>query len=442
MARKRRVLAIFFRLIVCVILLAIGSGVYALLMMTKPQPGRTEEAMAVPRVRVLEARTVPVRREWEGFGTARALDSADVPARVTATVEEIPSAIVAGAWVEAGELLVQLDDSDFQSQFDIATQVIADLDAQEARITVETESWKERVDLAKQLVALAQAEFDRVTAAQQREVAKQREVDQAKQALIASIRDEVAAREEFEKLAPARTSINAQRLGQEAQRRLARQNIDRCRITSPLNGILQTVDVELGENLSSGERVARVVDLRTVEVPLKLPASARASLRAGDAVVLRATGGREQRWKTTIARLSPADDQGTRTMGVYVEIEQDPREPAFIAPGKFLRASVSSSVVEERWLVPRRSLSSERLLVVNDGRVASRPVIIDYQIEGRFPELGLPDEQWVILAEPLTPGALIVINATGTLPDGTRVEPYVATDEATAALPAEAEATP
>ena len=47
------------------------------------------------------------------------------PARVTATVIEKPAQIVAGAWVETGQLLVRLDESDFLRQDEIAARIRA-----------------------------------------------------------------------------------------------------------------------------------------------------------------------------------------------------------------------------------------------------------------------------------------------------------------------------
>jgi len=422
MPQKRNiVLSVITRAMVCIVLLAIGIGIYVSLVRTKPVPARSGRGDAAPQVIVMSAEAVEVRRQWEGYGTAEAMDSADVPARVTATVIEIPDEVLPGAPVEANQLLVKLDDSDFVRQVEISTQTIEDIDAQLARLGIERASWEKRIGLAEQQVELAQAEFDRVMQAQQSGAAKQREVDQAKRALIAAIRDETAAREEYDTLPSRQRSLEAMKLGQEAQRRLASQNVQRCRIVSPLTGVLQSVDVEVGENLSAGQRVARVVDLRRIEVPLRLPAGARAAIAAGDDVLLHATGESERSWPAQVARIAPEDDEATRTVAVYVVVHQDSGEPGRLAPGQFLRGTVSSSDVQQRWVVPRRALMGDRILLVNDGRIVSRNIEIAFQIERELPQLGLPDEQWVVLREPLVEGDQVVANASRGLPDGLAV---------------------
>ena len=250
--RRNILLSIAVRIVVSLGLLAVAAGVFAALARSRPTAARTPMARIAPQVLVMEARPFQVRRQWDAFGTAEAMDSADVPARVTATVVQIPPGILAGAVVDRGQLLVQLDDSDFLRQEEIATEAIADLQAQMERLAIEEEGWKERLRLAGEQVKLAQAEYERVVDARERNVAKEREVDQAQQALLEAIRGRVAAREEHDKLPARRTSLQAQLRAQQAQQALARQNVERCSIVSPLSGILESVDVEVGENLAAG----------------------------------------------------------------------------------------------------------------------------------------------------------------------------------------------
>jgi RND family efflux transporter MFP subunit len=424
MPHKRLVwLSITVRAAISLALVIVAAVVFALLVETRPVPERRIDADNAPTVQVFEASQVDVGRQWDVFGSAGAIDSADVPARVTATVEAIPAGIIAGARVERGDLLVELDDSDFAREEEIATQSIADIDAQLAQLEVDRKTWTERVELAKELVALAQAEFERAKEALEREGARQREVDQAKQALVAAIRDETVARGELDAIPTRRTALNARRAAQEAQRKLAQQQIERCRITSPLAGVLQAVDIEVGENLPAGQRVARVVNLDRIEVPLRLPASARPSVRTGDRANLFATGDQRQSWQAEVVRIAPQDDEQTRTMTVYVELEQDPDRPEILTPGRFVRATVFSSRREPRWVVPRRSLDGDRILLVNDGHIVSRGIDVAFQVDQRFPQLGLDDQQWVVLNDELSEGDRIVITPSRALPEGLAVVP-------------------
>jgi RND family efflux transporter MFP subunit len=429
-ANPNKLVSVPFRIVVCAALLTCAGLIALLLVKTKPVAAPSAAGGAAPRIVVMQAQPVMVRRQWEGFGTALPMDAANIPARVTATVIERPEHIRPGQSVTRGQLIVELDNSDFLRQVEIAAQSIEDIDAQLLRLGVEEEGWKRRAELAAEDVRLARSDYERVKQALANDAARQRELDQAKQALNTAERSEVAAREELDKVPPRRASLKAQRLAEQAAHRLASQSVERSRIVSPLDGILQAVDVEEGENISGGQRVARVVSINRVEVPLLLPASARAHVQAGDDALLTGSGSAMQAWSAQVTRIAPEDDQATRTMRVFVEVRQDPVADVVLAPGKFVQGIVTSAKLEERWVVPRRALEGDRVMLIEDGRVTSRTVEVDFPVQAEVPELGLPDRQWVALRQPLKPDALVVVDAARTLAEGSAAVPVLSTDVA------------
>ena len=48
---------------------------------------------------------------------------------------------------------------------------------------------------------------------------------------------------------------------------------------------------------------------------------------------------------------------------------------------------------------------------------------VDFHVQGDFEKLGVIAEQWAVLAEPLSTGSMVVINAALSLPEGLRVDP-------------------
>ena len=61
-------------------LLLVALAIYVALVATKPQPAESDLGGGPPRVVVMAAEPVLVQRQWSGFGTAVAMDSADVAA--------------------------------------------------------------------------------------------------------------------------------------------------------------------------------------------------------------------------------------------------------------------------------------------------------------------------------------------------------------------------
>lgn len=436
---KRRLLRVITRFLLSAVILVAAGVIYVVLVRTAPLV-QTSDTLAVPPIAVLAAQRVPVQRQWRGYGTVEAIDSADVPARVTATVEYLPDDILSGTRVTRGQLLVQLDDSDFRRQVEIAQQNLADLDSQMALQDVQKRQLATRLALESEDIRLAEDELKRIQQLLQRQAANPRDVDMAKRALIAAQIAQVATSEAVDSLGPRRRQLEAQRVGQDASLRLAQESLRRCRVTSPIDGVLQWVDVEVGESLASGQRVARVVNLSRMEVPLRLPAAARRAVAVGDQTQLEVTNRTGVTWSARISRIAPEDDTSTRTVTVYIEVNQSPHvtagrrtvgvDQAMLVPGMFVAGVVASGEARPRWVIPRRAVQAGRILTVDGGVIQSRPVHVDYVLEGRLPDLGLPDDQWVVLdpvVAALRDGELVVVNGSTSMRAGQAVAPVVLT---------------
>lgn len=422
------------RVLVVVALLAVGALVMWLLVLAEPQPARRGGQPGRPEVTVFRAQQATVARQWRGFGTAQAMDAANVPARVTATVETVPEDIDIGRPVEQGQLLATLDASDFEREVEAAEQRIADLRAQLDQLDVQQRSLARQLELQEEDLELSRNDLERLRALQQRDAANQQEVDRTRREAITAERAVVSTTEALEQLPARRRQLQAQIDAQQAALAQARLNLQRTRITSPIAGVLEAVDIESGENLMVGARVARVVSLDRIEVPLQLPASARGGVEADDAVELRATDASGPTWTGQVARIAPGNQAETRTVTVYVELQQSHAAPTIaqrtgmLVPGMFVEGVVRSGESTPRWVVPRRAIRSGAIRTIDEeGRVVSQPVRVAWTFEGRVPEVGLPaDRQWAVLAEGLDEGQLVMASASRSVLDGQPVDPVLA----------------
>lgn len=419
------------RIVVGVVVLVLAVMVMQWMVSTAPRAEVNPEAAPARSVIVMESASTDVRRRFTGYGIADAVYHADVPTRVTSTVLELPASTRAGAPVVEGQLLVQLDDHDFKVEEIIAAQAIVDIESQLASLAVEQESAIERRDIALTELDLATRDFERIKLMQSQDAARQREVDQINQQMLAKRTALVTAEQTVSQLRVRQTQLISSQRSQEANRRLAEQRVERCRILSPHDGYIETIDVREGESLTAGMRVARIVDPTVIEVPLRLPSSARSLLEVGGEVELLATGASNARWNGRLLRLSPEDDSQTRTLAAYVEFRQDALggdESDYLAPGQFVRGEIIASSSPDQWIVPRRAVRNDRILLVIDGAISSRPVEVDYPISGSFDGFGLPDRDWLVLQTPLSSGDMVVLNPTRALVDGLPVSPIEAKD--------------
>ena len=304
----------------------------------------------------------------------------------------------------------------------MARQRLADIEAQLKSLDVEESASLQIIEIAQQDLELIRRELVRVKDAVEQEAAMPREADQVQKQVLAAEQVLLRAKEDVDRLGTRRLAMQAQKRREEAAERIAKERVDRCRITSPIDGFIERIDVSQGENLAAGARVARIIDPRSIEVPLGLPASARGDVSIGDEVELMTTGSRTRVWKAKVVRLSPEDDPSSRTMKIYAEVTQPMAGDHHLPPGAFLRGEVTAGDGDRAWVVPRRSVRKDRILVVRDGAVVSLPVSIRYPVTGEFEQFEVPDRDWVVLDEPLAEGELIVLAPSRTLVDGMRVE--------------------
>lgn len=417
-----RLIPIATRVILALVLLLIAASIVTALVRTAPQLEVSPSSRLLPAVVVMEARPVPVQRRTVGYGVADALQHADVPARVGATVASIPPTTRVGQEVRAGELLVQLDDTDFKRFVERAEQAVLQAIADQELLAIERRAAEERADIARRDRELAEADLARVQDAFDQGAARQREVDNASGQVNARRGSEVDADEAATRFPSREEQLAATLATRQSDLAGARDDLVRCSVTSPIDGWLQKVDVRVGENLAPGQRVARVVNTRRLEIPLRLPSHARPWISTGDDVQLQSAGFGRRTWDARVTRIAPEDDTTSRTMIAYVDVEQEGDNSGLIPPGLFVRGDVrSAGPGRDRWVVPRRAVRDDRLLIVRDGVVHSVAVTVDFTMRGSLPKLGLPDRSWAVLETPLREGDLVIVDPSRTLRDGMEV---------------------
>ena len=408
-----------------VLALALAFGIFGVLFATKPETPkepRQERALIVP---VVTVRPVQAPRVWEGFGTARAKAEADVAAEVSGVIAERPASIDPGRRVEAGELIVQIQDEEYADRVAASEAVAEALRADLQGLEVEVESTQETLALAERAVELTRTELERFRDAAVSAGVQQIEIDRLERQLTQEQRAAESLRERLSLLPTRRGRLEAQLASARADLRLAQRNLDRTRIVAPIAGVLQSVETRKGERVSVGTPIARIVDLSVMEVPLSLPVSAGASVRVGSPAELSTGGDEPTVWEGAVARIAPEADEGTRTLTVFVEVEQDPESRArLLRAGRFVMGRVEGGRSLPRLVVPRSAVREDRLVTVDESsRARLCDVNVLYQLDGRFPALHPRETQWSVVEGELEPGDRVIISLLGSMTPGRLVRP-------------------
>jgi membrane fusion protein, multidrug efflux system len=147
-------------------------------------------------------------------------------------------------------------------------------------------------------------------------------------------------------------------------------------IISPINGVVAERFVQPGEKLSVDAKVVSVIDLSKMEIEAPVPSSDITNVTIGQTVSLQVEGvNGEQVGKIT--RIAPTTQAGTRSIPVYITLEN--RNP-LIRGGMFAQGNLAVESKKNVIVIPLAALKESAgrnfVYVTANGQIAEREVKI------------------------------------------------------------------
>lgn len=213
-----------------------------------------------------------------------------------------------------------------------------------------------------------------------------------------------------------------------AQLAAAQAVLDASRVTmrdaalvAPISGIVAKRQVVPGERLAPEQPIVTIVDLRRLELAGTVGTHEVGRLQAGMAVQVQVEG-IAQEVAGRIARIAPAAEPGTRSIGVTIELANADER---LRAGQYALARVTLADERERMTVPLAAVGStsgqSHVWVIEQGQLARRGITLGRQDarEGRVEVVaGLAPAAQVLAArfENLREGAKASVVATKSSP--------------------------
>jgi len=192
---------------------------------------------------------------------------------------------------------------------------------------------------------------------------------------------------------------------------LAKLNLDRSTLRSPIDGVVAKRLIKVGNTLTPNQSVYVVTNFNPLLAVLYVPENALAAIKPGQPATLSADALAGKSFTGRVARLSPVVDPQTGTFKVTVEVRRSGHE---LAPGMFSRVSITYDVHKNALTVPRTAIMTEdgesAVYVVKDG-TAHRVAV----------GLGYTDGDKVEIVRGLNLGDMVVTLGQNSLKDGTKV---------------------
>jgi RND family efflux transporter MFP subunit len=412
------------------LVLALAGGVYGrLAALRQPAPERTVEPKAY-NVEALRVEAIDYPEILTGFGTARAGREVVLSAEVVGQIIDIHPRLDVGIRVRGaeigrdnegrtdprpGELLCQIDSDTYRRKFEQAEARLRTDETERGLIDQQEANTTRLLDKSRLDYRLNEEEYNRIEGLRKKNVTSESDLTKARLDLQ-RYRETVLGLENDLALYPNRREQLERRLDMHrADLELAKLELARTEVRPPFTGVLAEVMIERGQHVKVGDPLVKLVDLSHIDVAISLPLEESSKLTPlllkGETprVTLSENEQAPPRWTGNVVRISPKADEATRTVKVYVEVDNS-RQTAPLLPGTFVFAKIQGPVRVGVTLVPRDAMIRGGVLVATDGRSFRR-------------ELKLGDRLRTVqeVKSGLVPGEEVILTNLDVLTDGARV---------------------
>ncbi len=197
----------------------------------------------------------------------------------------------------------------------------------------------------------------------------------------------------------------------EAAYELARLNYDYSKIRAPIDGVVSSRNIKLGQSINVSDVVFRITDTNELLAYLQIPQAELGKFSAGQLATLTVDAMPNTKYNAMIARISPTIDMRNGTFRATAFIDNGSGE---LAPGMFARFSIAYEKHADALVIPREALVEEddqtSVYVVANGSVSRRTI-----------ETGIESGDLVEVVGGLDGDDEIVVTGQSSLRDGSKV---------------------
>ena len=352
----------------------------------KPQ----QTAVKLADLSVIKLTSASHQANISGLASTQAHYDVAVTGEVTGRVTYISDAFALGQQVKKGELLASINNSTQTADVKSAEQAVSQANVE--LLEAERES-----ELAKKAWAVSGMGNTPSSAL----VFKEPQVEAAKAAL-----------------ASAQASLKD-----------AQYNLAQTRIRAPFDGVITSVDVSLGEYISSGTALGQLISTDYVEVPVDfgfkqwalLPNAKELVTNEWPVVINDPLSGGE--WQGTVTHVGQTLSSDTRQRTLVARVTAPFESDTPLLPGALVKLSLKGKNTEGLWKLPSSSISQSGLIWYLDDqqKLANTPANIVFN-----------QDQYAFVTPPAALAAqstLVVRRPLGSLVVGTRVNPVEVPNE-------------
>lgn len=339
------------------VILAVASGLTAILVLTQPEPEQKAPERARASVEVLTVQPESVALTVQSQGTVLPKTESDLAIEVSGRIIEVADNFRPGASIRKGDVLFKIDPADYKA-------------AVAARAA----------ELASAQLALAQE-----AALAEQAAADWKALGTGKPSDLTLRKPQLA---------------QAQALVESALANLARaeRDLSRTQVTAPYDGRVLTQSVDLGQYVMANPAGSAARIFATDRAEVRLPISEREAgylnnPESTPSPVILKSGNRQ--WSGTLVRLEATIDPSSRLLYAVAEVEAPFSGPDAMRRGLFVDALIEGRTMGNVYSIPRYALrGSNTVYVLSESNTLMERAV----------SIVKSDAQTVIIGKGLEPG--------------------------------------
>jgi Cu(I)/Ag(I) efflux system membrane fusion protein len=150
----------------------------------------------------------------------------------------------------------------------------------------------------------------------------------------------------------------------------------RVTITSPITGVIESLEIKAGMSLTSGQTLARITSIDSLWLDVAIPEAEATGLHAGDAAIFYTANSSLPSVKGIVESFLPSVNDATRTITARVVV---PNPSGILKPGTSGHVVMSGNKSDAGLLVPTEAVirtGKRSLVMVSDSENHFRPVAV------------------------------------------------------------------
>jgi RND family efflux transporter MFP subunit len=360
----------------------VAIAIFAILKATKPIPPVKEVVERTWPVAVQSVHFEDVRPMVNAFGEIRAGREAELRAQVSGSVISVHEDLGDGASVHMGDILVTIDDFDYVATLDERQADLAEAEAKLNELESVLVGEEKLLPGDKRQVGISEREVERQRKLVKRGAVSRKSYDDALTGLN-DRKQSVLVREQA--ITRMKTQIiQAQSSVQKAKTALSKaaRDVEDTKLKAPFDGFLSNTDVTEGKQVSTSDRLGRLISLERLEVSFHVSEADYARLtRVNDLTgrsvkVMVRRGSEDAEYKGKINRIDARVDAATGGRKVFATLSGLTLKTD-LRPGVFVQVSVPDEIYQGIVSVPYQAVhDNEAVYVVVEGRLVRRKVMI------------------------------------------------------------------